>query len=431
MSSFEQVYVLWYNCACMELKTVRDAGSLRGKNVLLRVAYDVPLQKRGSGYVVSDSRRIVQTLPTIEYLLKAGAKVTLLTWLNRPQGKVVEKYRLDPIARSLSKLVKKPVKKINDCIGPVAAHAVSGLKNGSLLLLENVRFHRAEEVNDRHFARLLVHGQDLIVFDAFAQAHRVHASTVGITKLLPTYAGMLLTKELAALDAVRTRPKQPLVIIIGGAKISDKIATLEHLLPTAEAVLIGGGVANVFLKASGVAVGQSFIEDVFVDSARRRKQNVVRLAKRLLKRWGKKIIIPQDLIAANSIDQHAVTELIDLTIGDRIDKRWKFLDIGPRTVATFLSHIKSAKTIFWNGPMGVFEINLFSFGTKKIASAVARSQAVSVIGGGDTEVVATAYGLENAFTHVSTGGGASLEYLAAGKLPALEHILVKRSEKKR
>ena len=397
---------------------------MRGKRVLLRVAYDLPLKKQGKNWIVADDRRIKETLPTIKYLLKNQCQIVIVTWLGRPGGKTVEKFRLDPVAKSLSEILKKPVKKLDDCVGPKVFSEIKEMKPGQIIILENVRFYSAEEENSKMFAALLVYGLDLICFDAFAQAHRVHASTVGITKLLPTYAGFLLEKEIQILSQIVKKPKRPLVAILGGAKISDKIGALAELVKIADQVLIGGGLANVFLKFLGVPVGRSYLEDSFVDLAKRKRINAVKLAKKIYQHYKNKIILPIDLVAGNKIDQHALIELVDLENHERINPRWLFLDIGPKTIAHYLVAIKKAKTIFWNGPMGVFEIEKFAFGTKKIAEAIARNQkAITVVGGGDTEMVLHKYKLEGKFSHVSTGGGASLEFLAGRELPALKNII--------
>ncbi len=406
----------------MNLNSIKRVKKLTGKTVLFRVAYDVPLEKKGKGYKVSDSRRISETIPTLEYLLKKKCKVIILSWLKRPGGKVVEEYRMDPVAKALAKLIKKPVKKIDDCIGPKVFAEIGKLKPGEILMLENVRFYPQEEEADKMFSALLVHGIDLICFDAFAQSHRIHSSTTGITGLVPAYSGFLLDKEIRELSRINKKPKRPLVIILGGAKISDKINVLQELIKSADKVLIGGGVANVFLKAAKIKVGNSFLEDVFVDKARRKPVSFVKMAASIIKKNKIKIFVPVDLIAANKIDQNAVVELIDLEDGQNINKNWKFLDIGPKTIANYLAEIKKAKTIFFNGPMGVFEIDKFAFGTRKIAEAVARSKATSVIGGGDTEVIAAKYGLEKKFSHISTGGGASLDFLSGKELPALKNL---------
>ena len=406
----------------MKLKSLKEIKDLKNKRVLLRVAYDVALKEHNGKLVVADDRRIRETIPTIKYLLKNKCRIVLLSWLKRPEGRVVEKYRMDPVAKSLSEILKKPVKKVDDCIGPKVFYEIQKLKPGELLMLENVRFHHQEEENDKHFSKLLAHGLDLIVFDAFAQAHRVHSSTVGIMKYLPVCAGLLFEKEVEVLSKIAHRPSRPMVIILGGAKISDKIDVLQQLIKQADKVLIGGGPANVFLKAAKVPIGNSFIEDVFVDKARRRKVNFIKLAKHLYRRHKDKIILPVDLLAGTAMDKNSLTELIDLSSGHQIRKNWKYLDIGPKTVAHFMTEIKRAKTIFWNGPMGVFEVDKFSFGTKKISQAVARSKAVTVVGGGDTEIIVAKYDLEGKFTHVSTGGGASLEFLSGKEFPVLKYL---------
>src|SRR3989344_2784515 len=409
----------------MKLRSIRDAQGLEGKTVLLRVAYDVALQKHGTGFVVAQDFRIRATIPTIQYLLKKKCRIVLLSWLKRPGGKVVEKYRMDPVARCLSGLLHKPVKKLDDCIGPKVFAEIQQLRPGQLLLLENVRFYPQEEENDRRFAKLLVHGIDLIVFDAFGQAHRVHASTTGIQRYRPTYAGFLVERELNALSRISQNPKKPLVVVLGGAKISDKVAVLEQLVRLADRVLIGGGVANVFLKAQGIPIGESFVEDIFVDKARRKKVNFVRLAKKIYHQHGDKIVLPIDMLAASRVDQKAMKEVVPLGVGETIMPNWKFLDIGPATVKNFVREIQKSKTVFWNGPMGVFEIEAFAGGTKRIAQAIGRSKTVSILGGGDTERVVNEYRLEGKFDHVSTGGGASLEFLAGKALPAIQSLFIK------
>lgn len=409
----------------MKLKTIRSVKNLKGKTVLFRVAYDLPLEKKGNGYIVADARRITETLPTLKYLLKKKAKIVVMSWLKRPEGRVVDKYRMDPVADALSKLINKKVKKVNDCIGPRVFSEIQKIKPGEILMLENTRFYPEEEVENKLFSALLVQGIDLICFDAFGQAHRVHSSTTGITKLVPTYAGLLLEREINSLSQINKDPKKPLVIILGGAKISDKINVLQELVKIADKVLIGGGIANVFMKAKRVEVGKSFVEDIFVDKARRKKVSSIKIAKKLLAKYKDKILLPVDFVAGNKINNNSLVEIIDLEEKDKINKSWLFLDIGPKTIANYLVEIKKAKTIFWNGPMGVFEIDKFAFGTRKISEAVGRAKATTVIGGGDTEVIASKYKLENKFDHISTGGGASLEFLAGRDLPALKTIIKK------
>ncbi|MBN1778919.1 MAG: phosphoglycerate kinase, partial [Candidatus Buchananbacteria bacterium] len=403
----------------MHLKTLKSAKDLKGKKVLLRVAYDVPLKQEGKKWVVADETRIAATLPTLKYLLRQKAKIVLLSWLGRPDGHVVDKYKMDPVAKALSKLIKKPVKKLDDCIGPKVFGEIQKLKNGQILMLENTRFYPEEEKANKRFAKLLVHGLDLIVFDAFAQAHRVHASTTEITKMLPTYAGLLLEKEIKALSGLVENPQKPFVVVLGGAKLSDKIGVLNHLVSRADKILIGGAAANVFLKASRVPIGNSFIQDSFVDKAKSKKISAVKLAKKMLKNHKNKFVLPVDLLATNNLDKPGFVELIDLSEKTIINKTWLFVDIGPKTIKEYSKILKKAKTIFWNGPMGVFEIDKFALGTKKIAQAIASNKNTTILGGGDTESVLSKYKLEKKFTHVSTGGGASLEFLAGKHLPAL------------
>ena len=408
----------------MELKNIRNIKNLKGKKVLLRVEFNVPLKKHGNHWVVADDRRMIESLPTITFLLKQGCRVALLTWVGRPDGKIVEGLRTEPIAKHLSKLLKHPVQRATNCIGPKVFHQVQALKTGELLMLENVRFYPEEMKENKHFSKLLTHGFDLVVFDAFGTIHRVHSSTTGITKFLPTYAGFLMAKEVLALSKIIQHPKKPLVVVLGGAKISDKIYVLKSLLKIADTVLLGGGLVNVFLKAAGTPVGKSFMEDVFVDAARRKKVNLVAEAKWLLKHYSHKIALPLDMVAGSATTSQALIEVIDLNDGAQINKRWMFLDIGPKTISAYTKTIKSAKTIFFNGPMGVFELEAFAVGTKKIATAIAQSKAVSVLGGGDTEIVADKYNLAKKFTHVSTGGGASMAFIAGQDTPVLKRLTV-------
>jgi len=406
----------------MQLKSIKELKNLKGKKVLLRLAYDVPLEAKGTGWVVADIRRITETIPTIKYLLKQQCGLVILSWLDRPGGKIVEKYRMDPVAKALSKILKKPVRKLDDCIGPKVFSEIKNLKPGKILMLENSRFYPEEEKNNRRFAKLLVHGLDLVVFDAFAQSHRIHASTVGILELLPAYAGFLMVKELKALSLVCQRPKKPLVLVMGGAKITDKVAVLQQLIKIADKVLIGGGIANIFLKALSVPIGSSFVQDELINSAGWKKINSVRVAKKIYKLNKDKVILPVDFLAGNKIDGHSLIEVVNISKKEVIDRRWKFLDIGPDTISEFVSVISKAGTIFWNGPMGVFEIDKFGLGTKKIAQAISKSKAITVAGGGDTEAAVIKYKLGGKFSHLSTGGGASLVFVSGKELPVLKYL---------
>lgn len=407
----------------MRLKSVKEIKNLKGKKVLLRVEFNVPLSSSGKNWVVADDRRIIESLPTIKYLLKNGCSIALLSWLGRPDGKVVDHLKMDPVAKHLSKLLKKPVKKLNDCVGPKVFENISKLKAGQIVMLENVRFYKEEMAEDKLFSALLTHGFDLVVFDAFGTIHRVHSSTTGITKILPSYAGLLMEKEVSELSKITSHPKKPLVVILGGAKISDKLHVLKSMLKIADKVLIGGGLANAFLKAKRIPIGKSFLEDTFVDGARRKKTSPVVQAKKLLKKYPEKIVLPVDMIAGNKINQSALVEVVDFSTGGKIHKRWKFLDIGPKTIENYLAEVKKAKTIFFNGPMGVTEIDKFASGSKKLAQAVARSKAITVLGGGDTELLAQRYNLIKKYNHVSTGGGASMAFVAGETLPVLKKLI--------
>ncbi|MFH1565342.1 MAG: phosphoglycerate kinase [bacterium] len=408
----------------MKLRSIKEVKNLKNKKILFRVAYDITLAKKGNGWIVPDNRRIAETIPTIKYLLKNGCSLVFLSWLKRPDGKVVEKLRMDPVARELSKLLGKKVAKVNDCVGEEVKNKIAKLKSGELLMLENVRFHPEEMSGDLKFAKELTEGLDLIVFDAFAQSHRIHSSTTGIMKYLPSYSGLLLDKELVYLEKITKDPKKPLTIILGGAKVSDKINVLRFLSKKADNILIGGGLANAFLKAIGTEIGASYVEDVFVDKAKRAKLDIISESKKIYKN-SKNIVLPVDMLSAEKIDPKAKTKVVDLEKGEKIDPNWTFLDIGPKTMKKYSEIIKKSKTILWNGPMGVFEINKFAKGTKEVSSAIISTKAVSVIGGGDTESIVRKYHLEGKFTHVSTGGGAMLEFLEGKVLPAVRPLLIK------
>ncbi|MFH1187238.1 MAG: phosphoglycerate kinase [bacterium] len=408
----------------MKLRSIKEVKNLKNKKVLFRAAYDITLAKKGNGWVAPDNRRIAETIPTIKYLLDRGCSLVFLSWLKRPDGKVVEKLRMDPVARELSKLLGKKVSKVDDCVGEEVKDKIAKLKPGELLMLENVRFHPEEMSEDLKFAKELTDGLDLIVFDAFAQSHRIHSSTTGIMKYLPSYSGFLLDRELSYLEKITTNPKKPLVIILGGAKVSDKINVLRFLSKKADNILIGGGLTNAFLKANGIEIGASYVEDVFVDKAKRAKLDIVSESKKIYKN-NKNIVLPVDMLSAEKIDPKAKTKVVDLEKGEKINPNWTFLDIGPKTMKKYSDIIKKSKTILWNGPMGVFEVNKFAKGTKAVSNAIISTKAVSVIGGGDTESIVHKYHLEGKFTHVSTGGGAMLEFLEGKTLPAVKPLLKK------
>ncbi|MEN6528661.1 MAG: phosphoglycerate kinase [Anaerolineaceae bacterium] len=381
-------------------KTIRDID-VTGKKVLVRVDFNVPLSESGVG----DDTRIRAAIPTIQYLLDHGAAVILCSHLGRPKGGPDPKYSLKPVADHLAELLGKPVKFAPDCIGPAAEKEASSLKAGEVLVLENTRFHPEEEKNDLKMAEQLANLADLYVNDAFGTAHRAHASTEGVTHFKPGVAGFLLEKEIKYLGQAVADPKRPFVAILGGAKISDKIGVINNLLSKADAVLIGGGMANTFLKAQGFAVADSLVE---ADS--------VPVASELLAKAQGKLHLPVDLVLADKFEAEAARKVIPV---GNVPDGWRILDIGPETVSAFSEVIKTAGTVVWNGPMGVFEFPRFAEGTFGIAKAVAESSAISIIGGGESVAAIQQSGLAEMITHISTGGGASLEMLEGLELPGV------------
>lgn len=393
--------------------------NIRGKKVLLRVAYDITLAEVDGRWIVPDDMRIRATLPTIEYLLQEGCSIGILSWLKRPGGKVVEEYRMKPVAEKLSELVKKPIKALSDCVGEEVKKEIVNLEPGEIIMLENVRFHPEEEVGDLKFAEELTRGFDFIVYDAFAQAHRIHASTTGILQFLPSAAGFLFVKEITSLSKLLTDPARPFVVVMGGAKISDRVDVMQNLIDKADVLLIGGALANTFFASQGRSVGKSFVEDVYVNVARGEKKDYQAIARNLAE--NKKLHLPVDLVAAPD-PESSQFEIVNLDKKEVIPSDWAFYDIGPRTIELYSKILKDAKMIFANGPMGMFEYEPFAVGTKKLAEAMIESGATTVIGGGDTESIASRWDWEDKFSHVSTGGGASLEFLAGKKFPVMKYL---------
>jgi phosphoglycerate kinase len=381
-------------------KTIKDID-VNNKCVLVRVDFNVPI-KDGQ---VSDDTRIKAAIPTIQYLLDHGAAVILLSHLGRPKGKVNPEYTLRPVADHLQKLIERTVSFAEDCIGPAAEKAVAFLEPGQVLLLENTRFHPEEEKNDEDMAKQLASFADIYVNDAFGTAHRAHASTEGVARHLPSVAGLLMEKEIRYLGAAIANPSHPFIAILGGAKVSDKIGVIRNLLTKTDQILIGGGMANTFFKAKGIEIGDSLVEDDVLDTARD-----------LLKEAGDKLHLPQDMVIADQFAAEANSKTIP--VGD-VPQGWRILDIGPETVKTFSQILSEAKTVVWNGPMGVFEFPKFAKGTYGIAKAVANSNAISIIGGGESVAAIQQSGLADKITHISTGGGASLEMLEGKMLPGL------------
>ena len=389
----------------MAMRTL-DGVDVSGKRVVVRVDFNVPIENGE----IQDDTRIRAALPTIEALLRGGASLILISHLGRPKGTVNPELSLRPVARQLSKLLDRPVQLADDVVGEDATEKVAKLERGDVLLLENVRFEAGEEKNDDALARELAAFGDLYVNDAFGAAHRAHASNVGIASHLPSYAGDLMVSEVEALGALTNDPARPFVAILGGAKVSDKIGVIENLLPLVDAVLLGGGMANTFLMAEGKAVGDSLVEADFVDTAR----DIIEKAQR----QSINFLLPVDVVAAQAMDGQAAT-----VEADGISDGWAAFDIGPRTIEQFSALIASAKTIFWNGPMGVFEKPAFANGTLAIAKAVAGSDAFTVIGGGDSVSAIKQSGLADKISHISTGGGASLEFIEGRELPGIAALV--------
>jgi phosphoglycerate kinase len=381
-------------------KSITDID-VKGKRVLVRVDYNVPI-KDGK---VADDTRIVAAMPTVNYLLEHGAAVILFSHLGRPKGVADPKFSLRPVAAYLSGLLGKPVAFADDCVGPEAEAAAKSLKSGEVLVLENTRFHPEEEKNDPELAKKMASLADIYVNDAFGSAHRAHASTEGVAHFLPAVAGFLMEKEIQYLGQAIDNPKRPFIAILGGAKISDKIGVIRNLLAKADQILIGGGMANTFFKAQGYPIGDSLCEDDALETAHE-----------LLKTGASHLRLPVDVVIGDKFDAEAEMKVIDT---GPVPDGWRILDIGPATVANFGKTLSAAGTVVWNGPMGVFEFPRFAEGTFGVAKAVASSKAVTVIGGGDSVSAINQAGLADKITHISTGGGASLEMLEGLELPGL------------
>ncbi|MBI5213472.1 MAG: phosphoglycerate kinase [Nitrospirae bacterium] len=387
--------------------TIEDL-QIKGKRVFIRADLNVPFD---DNMVITDDRRIRSTLPTVNYAIDEGAKVIIGSHLGRPKGRVEPRFSLAPVAKRLQRLLNKEVLFANDCIGPQPEGIVSKMKNGDVLLLENLRFHPGEEKNDEAFARSLAKLADFYVNDAFGAAHRSHASTAGITKFLPSAAGFLLKKEIEYLKGVVDNPVRPFVAVLGGAKVSGKIGVLENLANKVDKVIVGGGMAYTFIKAMGYEIGDSLVESDMLDVA----ANIIDK----LRRNNVKFYLPVDSVIAQSLEPGAETKIVT---AQEIPKGWRALDIGPASVKLFSEALQNAKTIIWNGPMGVFEIDAFSRGTFSIAHAVADAYALTIVGGGDTDYAVHRAGVSDAITFISTGGGASLQLLEGKDLPGISAL---------
>lgn len=387
----------------MAKKSITDVN-IKGQRVLMRVDFNVPMQDGK----ITDDKRIRAALPTIEYAVNQGAKVILMSHFGRPKGKPDDAFRLDPIAERLSELLAQKVHKTNDCIGAEAEEAVANLKTGEVLLLENVRFYNEETDNDPEFAKSLAELGDIYVNDAFGTAHRAHASTAGVASYLPAVSGFLMEKELEFLGGAVENPKRPFVAILGGAKVQDKIAVIESLLNKVDSLIIGGGMAYTFLKAQGLEIGKSLLDEERLDFCR----DIMTQAKEK----EVELLLPTDIVVAQEFAADAEHKVVPIA---EIPADWEGLDIGPETTKRFSDVVKNAGTVVWNGPMGVFEFEAFANGTRGVAQALADSNAVTVIGGGDSAAAVEQMGLAEKMTHVSTGGGASLEFLEGKVLPGV------------
>ncbi|MBS3921369.1 MAG: phosphoglycerate kinase [Deltaproteobacteria bacterium] len=385
-----------------------DQVELKGKRVFVRVDFNVPLDEKKE---ITDDTRIISSLPTINFIYGAGGKVILASHLGRPKGKRDPKYSLAPVAERLSRLLDRGVSLAPDCVGEEVKGQIERMKEGEVLLLENLRFHPEEEENEESFSRALASLCDVYINDAFGAAHRAHASTEGMTRYIRTVAaGFLMMKEMESLEKALLNPQKPYVAILGGAKVSDKIGVIQNLLNKVDTLLIGGGMAYTFLKAKGFEVGKSLVEGDQIGLS----LNLLEGAKGKMK-----FLLPSDHVAAERMDVQARREIVS---NEKIPGDWVCLDIGPETIGVFSDEIKTARTLFWNGPMGVFEMEPFSGGTFAIARAVANSQAFSIVGGGDSVAAVNQAGVADKIGHISTGGGASLEFIEGKKLPGIEAL---------
>jgi len=394
----------------MQKKTIENLkdNQLEGKKILVRVDFNVPLNEE---LEITNDTRIEAALPTIKFLMSHQAKVILMSHLGRPKGEVIEKLRLDPVARKLSELLGQKVKKLNDCTGEEVENTVLDMQKDEVILLENLRFHPEEEKNNPEFAKALANLADIFVNDAFGTAHRSHASTVGVARILPSCAGFLMAKEIRVLSNLLENPERPFVVVLGGAKISGKIEIVQNLLDIADRILISGGMSYTCLAALGHEVGNSLLEEYDLE--------VVRKMLKEAEEKGNKILLPVDLVITKEVSEKTESKLFEI---DDIPKDGIGVDLGERSLVKFEKEIKKAKTVFWNGPVGVFEIEKYAKGTNRIAKILAdmQGEAVTIIGGGDSIAAIDKAGLTEKMTHISTGGGASLEFLGGKKLPGIE-----------
>ena len=393
-------------------KTVKDVD-VKGKKVLLRCDFNVPMAKDGSG-VITDDKRIRAALPTIQYLLDQGAAVIACSHMGKPKGEVKPELSLKPVAARLSELLDKPVIMAEDVVGPDAAAKAAALQPGQIMLLENTRFEPGETKNDPELAKKLASMADVYVSDAFGAVHRAHASTAGVADYLPAVSGFLIQKELEIIGGALSDPKRPLVAILGGSKVSSKIGVINNLLDIADTIIIGGGMCYTFAKAMGASVGKSLLEEDWLDYCREMMQKA--------EEKGVRLLLPVDGVAAAEFSADAKPVVVD---GNGIPDGMMGMDIGPKTIALYTDAVKDAGTVIWNGPMGVFEFPAFAEGTRAIAKALAESGAITIIGGGDSAAAVQQLGYADKMTHISTGGGASLEFMEGKELPGVACLLDK------
>lgn len=388
----------------MNKKSIRDVTDLAGKRVFVRVDFNVPLENG----VITDDTRIRETLPTIKYLIEQGAKVILASHMGRPKGEFVDSMRLTPAAIRLGELLGKPVAKADEAVGDAVKAQIAELKNGDVLVLENVRFYKGEEKNDAELAKQFAELADLFVNDAFGAAHRAHSSTAGIAQYLPAVSGLLMEKELDVLGKALSNPERPFTAIIGGAKVKDKIDVIDNLINLSDNLILGGGLCFTFLKAQGYSIGASMLDEEKIELAK----TFINKAKEK----GINLLIPVDVVVADKFDANAETKIVDV---DSIPDGWLGLDIGPKTSKIYADTIKNSKLVVWNGPMGVFEMDAFAAGTKAVGEACAETAGYTVIGGGDSAAAVEKFNLGSKMDHISTGGGASLEFMEGKALPGV------------
>lgn len=395
----------------MNKKSIKDID-VKGKRVLMRVDFNVPLDKQQN---VTDDNRIRAALPTIKYILDNNAKLILMSHLGRPKGEVKPEYSLKPAAEALRELINKPVKMLSDCIGKDVHDAVSQMSDGEVVMLENLRFHKQETDNDEEFSKELASLGDVFVNDAFGTCHRAHASTEGVTHFLESVSGLLVEKEIEYFQKVLTNPDKPFIFLLGGAKVADKIPVIENMMDRASTIIIGGAMAYTFMKAQNINIGSSRFEQEMMDTAKAILQKA--------REKGVEIILPIDHVVTDNIE---TASNIKITDGEAIEEGFMGVDIGPKTINLFIEEIKAARTIVWNGPVGIFENDRFANGTEALADIIAESDAVSVIGGGDTAAAVAKFGVSDKMSHISTGGGASLEYLEGKALPGVAALTDKK-----